>query len=69
MEIFQQGKIEGLITFYTELQVQKTPPERGFVSCLRLVTAKQLYYVNTESIPVPRRTRNFGRILTYLVHR
>ncbi len=68
MENFQQGKIEGLITFCTELQITKTPPERGFVSRLRLVTAKHTYYVNTESIRVPRRTRNFGTNLTYLVH-
>lgn len=39
-KIFQQGKIEGLITFCTVLQVTKTPPERGFVSRPRLVTAK-----------------------------
>ncbi|EFZ66722.1 hypothetical protein ECOK1180_0019, partial [Escherichia coli OK1180] len=39
-KIFQQGKIEGLITFCTELQVTKNPPERGFISRLRLVTAK-----------------------------
>ena len=37
---FSKGKIEGLITFCTELQVTKNPPERGFISRLRLVTAK-----------------------------
>ncbi len=68
MENFSQGKIEGLITFCTELQVTKNPPERGFVSRLRLVTAKHTVLFNTESIRVPRRTRNFGTNFDYLVH-
>ncbi|MGU0042865.1 hypothetical protein ACVXHA_06495 [Escherichia coli] len=39
-KIFQQGKIEGLITFCTELQITKTPPERGSSAACGWVTAK-----------------------------
>ena len=66
-KIFQQGKIEGLITFCTELQITKNPAGARFfqgfaVGCRRThcVTSTQKVYAIEDERAIP------ARILTFL---
>jgi len=68
-KIFQQGKIEGLITFCTELQVTKNPAGARFRQSPAAGNRKAHCIMSTLKVYVFRAERAISaRILTYLVH-
>ena len=68
-KIFQQGKIEGLITFCTELQITKNPAGARFRQSPAAGNRKAHCIMSTLKVYVFRAERAISaRILTYLVH-
>ncbi|EFN9072317.1 hypothetical protein DM213_11815 [Escherichia coli] len=68
-KIFQQGKIEGLITFCTELQVTKNPAGARFHQPPAAGNRKAHCIMSTLKVYVFRAERAISaRILTYLGH-